>query len=221
MITSPRRPLRPQKTSQTGRTMTSSTHKAPWLLARSAQAAIAVASVAGLFRAVALRERSLHPTDANAFTAARTSLVMGNLMLLAAVLFLVWLVRSRRNAEAMSPDAPLPTAGWTVGAWFVPVANLFVPRRFLLEVGRASSATWTNKRDSALVNTWWAAWVGHALFLGLVGQAAPGSLPVLVVAQGLMFAAAVLAGLVIQRITMLQTSAAERAGEHSTPLAQA
>ncbi|MFE5208318.1 DUF4328 domain-containing protein [Streptomyces sp. NPDC056600] len=202
--------------------MTSTPHKAPWLLARSAQVAIAAAAVADLFRATALRESYLDPTPANDLAAAQASMVMGSLMLLATVLFLTWLVRSRRIAEQVSPDAPLPGAGWTVGAWFVPVANLFVPRRFLLDIGRATSATWTNKRDSALVNNWWAAWIGHALFLAVFGQMAPGSLAVLVVAQVLMFAAAVLAGLMIQRLTTLQSSAATHTtAAPGTPVAQA
>ncbi|WP_448317734.1 DUF4328 domain-containing protein [Streptomyces sp. CO7] len=201
--------------------MTNTPHKAPWLLARSAQAAIAVAAVADLFRATSFRDSHLEPMAASTDTAGRNSLLLGNLMFLAVILFLLWLVRSRRIAEQMSPDAPLPGAGWTVGAWFVPVANFIVPRGFLLQVGRASSPSWT-KRDNALVNAWWAAWVGHALLLGFFAQTSPDSLAVLVVGQVLMFAAAVLAGLMIQRITTLQSSAAcDTAAAPGTPVAQA
>jgi hypothetical protein len=193
--------------------MTTTPHKAPWLLARCAQAAIAAAAVADLFRAVALRESHLHPTAANDLAAARASMILGNLMLLAAILFLLWLVRSRRIAEQVSPDAPLPGPGWTVGVWFVPVVNLFVPLRCVLQIGRASSAAWSGKRDGALVNAWWVTWVGHALLVGSLGQTAPGSLTVLVVAQALMSAAAVLAGLVIQRLTTIQAAASVTAHE--------
>ncbi|OPG06933.1 hypothetical protein B1R27_15210 [Streptomyces sp. GKU 895] len=39
--------------------------KAPWIVARSAQAAIAVATVADVFRAATVRDRYLRPTDAS------------------------------------------------------------------------------------------------------------------------------------------------------------
>ncbi|MEU5254887.1 DUF4328 domain-containing protein [Streptomyces longwoodensis] len=93
---------------------------------------------------------------------------------------------------------------WTVGAWFVPGVNFVVPRRFVLDIGRASSLAWRENRDTALVNLWWAAWVAHALVLMLANRTDPGSMPLLVVAELLMITAAVLLVLVIERVTTLQ-----------------
>ncbi|MFC8364817.1 DUF4328 domain-containing protein [Streptomyces griseorubiginosus] len=101
----------------------------------------------------------------------------------------------------MSPEASLPSRGWTIGAWFIPVVNLFVPRRLVLDIGRASCPAWEQKRGTTLVNLWWAAWVAHAVVLVVAGRAAPGSMAVLVPAETLMLAAAVLLGLVIERVT--------------------
>ncbi|MGW1159205.1 DUF4328 domain-containing protein [Streptomyces sp. NPDC002513] len=200
--------------------MTSTARKAPWILARSAQAAIVAAAVADAFRSAAVRDHYLHHTDASLHKSGFISMIFLYLMNLAIVLFLVWLARSRRNAQELSPQASVPSRGWTIGAWFIPVVNFFVPRRFVLDIGRASSASWEQKRDTTLVNLWWVAWITHAVVLVVGGWVAPGSTAFLVVAEALMIAAAVLLGLVIERITALQ-SAALGATVPVAPLAQA
>ena len=187
--------------------MTSSTPKTPWILARSAQAAVATAAVADVFRAAAVRDHYLHRTDASLHRSGSISMVFVYLMTVTIALFLVWLARARRNAQELSPGASLPSPGWTVGAWFIPLVNLVAPRGIVLAVGRAGSVSWEERRDTTLVNLWWAAWVTHALVLVVTNQVAPGSLALLVVAEALMIAAAALLGLVIQRITALQNSA--------------
>ncbi|WP_371667238.1 DUF4328 domain-containing protein [Streptomyces sp. NBC_00289] len=199
--------------------MTITARKASWVLARSAQAAIAAAAVADAFRAAAVRDHYLHRTDVSLHRSGFISMVFVYLTSLAIVLFLVWLARSRRNAQELSPQASLPSRGWTIGAWFIPVVNFFVPRRFVLDIGRASSASWEPKRDTTLVNLWWGAGITHALLV-MAGRVAPGSMAFLVVAEALMIAAAVLLGLVIERITALQ-SAALGATVPAAPLAQA
>ncbi|MFF4821936.1 DUF4328 domain-containing protein [Streptomyces sp. NPDC001312] len=197
------------------------TRKAPWILARSAQVTIAAAAVADTFRAAAVRDHYLDHADASLHKSGFISMIFIYLMTLAIVLFLVWLARSRRNAQELSPRASVPSRGWTIGAWFIPVVNFFVPRQLVLDIGRASSASWQEKRDTTLVNLWWVAWITHALVLMVVGAwVAPGSMAFLVVAEALMIAAAVLLGLVIERITAVQSSALG-ATVPVAPLAQA
>ncbi|MFC7263986.1 DUF4328 domain-containing protein [Streptomyces lutosisoli] len=187
--------------------MTSTVRRAPWILARSAQAAISAAAVADVFRAAAVRDRYLHRTDASLHKSGFISMIFVYLMTLAIVLFLVWLVQSRRNAQELSPQASVPTRGWTIGAWFIPVVHFFVPRQLVLGIGRAISASWEEKRDTTLVNLWWVAWITHALVLVAASRVAPGSMAFLVVAEVLVIAAAVLVVLVIERITALQSTA--------------
>ncbi|WP_234535706.1 DUF4328 domain-containing protein [Streptomyces shenzhenensis] len=98
------------------------------------------------------------------------------------MVFLVWLAHSRRAAQQLSPEAAVPSPGWMVVAWFIPVVNLVAPRRIVLDIGRAGSASW-EKRETTLVNLWWAAWVAHALLLVVASRVAPGSLACLVVAE--------------------------------------
>ncbi|MGW3917502.1 DUF4328 domain-containing protein [Streptomyces sp. NPDC005070] len=200
----PRARARTSQSSHTGRSSTA--RKAPRTLARCAQTAIGVATVADVFRAVALRDHRLHPSDAS-MNSGSVSRVFVNLMALSIVLFLVWLARTRRNAEQLSPQSPVPTAGWTIGAWFIPVVNLFAPRETVIAIGRASSRSWDAKRDVTLVNLWWGAWIGHGVAVVTATQVAPESMALLVVTEALMIAAGVLLGLVIERITTLQSTA--------------
>lgn len=83
--------------------MTSTAPKAPWILARSAQVAIAVAAVADAFRAAAVRDHYLRHTDASLHKSGFISMIFAYLMSLTIVLFLVWLARSRHNAQELSP----------------------------------------------------------------------------------------------------------------------
>lgn len=199
--------------------MTSTARKAPWILARSAQAAaIGAAAVADAFRATAVRDHYLHPGDEH--RSGFISMIFFYLMTLAIVLFLVWLARARGNAQELSPRASMPSRGRTIGAWFIPVVNFYAPRQCVLSIGRASSAAWEQKRGTVLVNLWWAAWITHMVVVVVGGAVAPGSMAFLVVGEALMIAAAVLLGLVIQRIVALQ-SAAQGATLPVAPLAQA
>lgn len=77
--------------------MTGPTVKAPWILARCAQGAIAVAAVADVFRATSSRARALEDTAAHQDTSGTTWMVFTYVMLGAAVLFLVWFDQSRRQ----------------------------------------------------------------------------------------------------------------------------
>ncbi|MEU8792282.1 DUF4328 domain-containing protein [Streptomyces sp. NPDC048643] len=176
---------------------------APWILARCAQGAIAVAAVADVFRATAYRTRAAHPTAANQDTSGTTSMVFGYLMLAAVVLFLVWFDQSRHNAQVISGDAGLATGAWPVVAWFVPFVNLVLPRRFVLDVLRASAGGRPG-RDEILVNVWWGVWIAHALLATVGQQAAPTSLPLLLLGEVLMIAAGILVIRLIQRVTTLQ-----------------
>ncbi|MEU6071267.1 MULTISPECIES: DUF4328 domain-containing protein [Streptomyces] len=204
--------------------MTGPATKAPWLLARLAQGATALAAVADVFRATALRAHRLHPTDASLSRSGLTSMVFLYLMTAATVLFLVWFSRCRRTAQVLSPGTAAGSGVWAVVAWFVPVVNLWAPRQLVLEVWHARSTGKTDgetakRRNDALLNAWWAAWVGHALTTAGAQLGAGTSLPLLVVSEALELAAAVLAICVIQRITALQ-SAALHTPSSAGPLAQ-
>lgn len=79
-------------------------------------------------------------------------------LLSTAVLFLVWFHRVRVNAEVFDPFGHRKKRGWAVGGWFVPVVNLWFPRRIALDIWDASGP-WDAPRPHGLVNAWWTAWV--------------------------------------------------------------
>ncbi|HWM35575.1 MAG TPA: DUF4328 domain-containing protein, partial [Streptomyces sp.] len=88
------------------------------------------------------------------------------------VLWLMWFWRVRVNAEAFAPGRIRLSSGTAVGAWFIPVCNLFMPKQVINDVWNASNpavAPWyghgprpTSKRG--LVNWWWVLWLLYFCF---------------------------------------------------------
>ncbi|AOR32482.1 hypothetical protein BFF78_16685 [Streptomyces fodineus] len=75
-----------------------------------------------------------------------------------AVVYLCWLWRVRVNAEVFDQSAHSMRRGWTIGAWFCPVVNLWFPRRIVLEAWDAS-VPWGARIRHAPVNAWWTLWI--------------------------------------------------------------
>jgi hypothetical protein len=184
--------------------------KAPWPLARSAQVAVAVAALVDVYRALTLRAHQLDPQGTPLSVSGRVSMAYVYVSMATVVLFLVWFSRCRRNARLLSPKPLAGSPAWAVFAWLIPVVNFWAPRGLVLAVHGASGPGAAEGRDRALVNIWWAAWVGHALVGTVAMQVADGtSLVLLLVAEFLELAAGALAIAVIQRVTARQSAALE------------
>ena len=67
------------------------------------------------------------------------------LFVVSVIFYLMWQHRAVANARAVG-RATRHSPGWGVGWWFVPAANLFVPRRVLRDLWRASGAA--ERRDA-------------------------------------------------------------------------
>jgi hypothetical protein len=98
------------------------------------------------------------------------------LMLLALVAagttFLTWLWRARQNAERLTHVRHRWSRGWTIGAWFVPVMNLWSPRQIVDDVWRTSRPGVPENIDrvdpldhSPLVRGWWYAVLANVVVL--------------------------------------------------------
>ncbi|MEU5580131.1 DUF4328 domain-containing protein [Streptomyces huasconensis] len=108
---------------------------------------------------------------------ANTGIAQTVALLATCVVFLVWFHRVRVNAEVFEPHIHRKKRGWTVWGWFVPVVNLWFPRRIAVDIWDASgtrSATpdgmppldpAAERGPHRLVNVWWALWVAN-LFAG-------------------------------------------------------
>lgn len=92
----------------------------------------------------------------------------GVLLILNIVLFFIWLHRAASNTEALGAKGLESSPGWTVGWFFVPVANLVMPYRAMREVWQASRspAQWSTVRAGPCLLLWW---LIH-LFAGIAGQ---------------------------------------------------
>lgn len=122
----------------------------------------------------------------------------------AVVVFLCWFRRCRLNAERFAPRTHKYSTGFAVGAWFIPGAMWWIPRRVALDIWRASPPA----GGAWLIDAWWVAFLaktvgGVVLELTLPFQYlySPYDAAVAVVA-------AVLAILVIRGITAGQYAAA-------------
>lgn len=91
--------------------------------------------------------------------------------ILSGIVFLMWLHRIVANNRALGAKQLVYTAGWAVGWWFVPFANLVRPVQAVDEAWRAADpAVADSTRDSrrrsgsrGLIAGWWTFWI-----LGLV-----------------------------------------------------
>jgi hypothetical protein len=83
------------------------------------------------------------------------------------ITFLMWFHRAHRNLPSLGSRDLKYSPGWAVGAWFVPILNLFRPYQIMGEIWRGSDPE--NVRldsqyqqyapGSSLVGWWWALWI--------------------------------------------------------------
>ncbi|WP_351235668.1 DUF4328 domain-containing protein [Streptomyces sp. NPDC002133] len=83
--------------------------------------------------------------------------------LLTGIVFLRWLWQMRVNAEALAPGGHRMKRGWTTGAWLVPVACFFLPKRIINDIWAASSPPDRPRRTGVLLTSWWLLFVAAQL----------------------------------------------------------
>ncbi|MFC8423226.1 DUF4328 domain-containing protein [Streptomyces sp. NPDC057236] len=87
--------------------------------------------------------------------------------LLCAVLFITWFFQMRRRTELLAPNWFRKGPGWAIGAWFIPVANLWLPYRIAADMWNACAPLPTEGKSHRLpmwpVNLWWGLFVGTTL----------------------------------------------------------
>ncbi|MER5765558.1 DUF4328 domain-containing protein [Streptomyces sp. NPDC002082] len=144
-------------------------------------------------------------------------LVQGLTTLATIVVFILWFHRVRCNAAVFRPDGFSQSAGWAIGGWFVPIANLFFPYRTARETWDASTQNAPDgsfrSASGAPVVAWWlalvAGWILDVVssyqYGKAVGTAAVRDASSLgAVADLTMVVAAVLAVLFVRKLTAMQ-----------------
>ncbi len=91
--------------------------------------------------------------------------------LMVAVLTVIWWYQAYQAVERTGVPGRKWSSGWAVGGWFIPFANLIIPKLVLNEIDRISGATadggdgWSSRRVAAVVNWWWGCFVTGSLLL--------------------------------------------------------
>ncbi len=77
------------------------------------------------------------------------------------ILFVIWLWRAYSNLESLGVGPRRYGRGWAIGAWFVPVANLFIPKQVVNDSWRAAderapgNPRWAKLPISGVFTAWW------------------------------------------------------------------
>lgn len=137
------------------------------------------------------------------------------MLVVTGIAFIVWFRRAYRNLDAL--DSPRRHGiGWATGAWFVPIVNLFMPKRIADDIWSANEVTTPGapaqsmpRPKAALIYWWWGALiVSYVLGAGAGDTNDPQTAEQALDCNGTFLArdvalmvAAVLAVLVVRRIT--------------------
>jgi hypothetical protein len=85
-------------------------------------------------------------------------------LVVAAVLVMIWLFRFSKALDARGASGRTWSSGWTIGGWFIPLANLVIPRLVVGEMERIANVPYTNEfvgeswkkyRRSSVGDLWW------------------------------------------------------------------
>jgi hypothetical protein len=80
----------------------------------------------------------------------------------AGILILIWIYRASRNLRYLGADGLGYSPGWSVGWYFIPLANLWKPYGAVREIWQASSnpQNWQYEPVPAILSWWWFFWLG-------------------------------------------------------------
>jgi hypothetical protein len=75
--------------------------------------------------------------------------------------FLIWIYRANLNCHGFGAQGMKFSPGWSVGYFFIPIANLYRPYQIMKEIWKVSKnpSNWQNEMESPLVGWWWALWL--------------------------------------------------------------
>jgi hypothetical protein len=146
------------------------------------------------------------------------------LMVATAIMFIRWFYAAYRNTAALEEGGVHFKPGWAIGAWFVPILNLWRPKQIANEIWLASGVEGSGPQpgdSTVLLTRWWILWVVS----GVVGNITARTLFtadslddisdsdfVDVVSIGFSIAAAAFAIAVVQHMTRRQVARARRLG---------
>nr|WP_307819004.1 DUF4328 domain-containing protein [Streptomyces sabulosicollis] len=135
------------------------------------------------------------------------------------VLWLVWFRTAYINSTVLHPGRQRFGSGYAVGAWFIPIAQLWLPKQIANDVWTSSTPPGPGRRSRAVLHWWWTFFVIMFLMFPVNGiseivgdnirEQRP-SVIVSIVDDSIGVLTAVLAIAVVRRITKMQEQRATR-----------
>ena len=125
----------------------------------------------------------------------------------------MWIHRAHANLVAAGIEDLEYTPGWSVGWFFIPIANLFKPFQAMRELWvRSHGIEWDSSQDTpSLLSAWWGTWLGGNILSNVgsriaeSGNATAGGL-LSGVGAALLILAAILLLRIINEVTRAQTA---------------
>ena len=113
---------------------------------------------------------TLSNSEATEFDSAFGTMGMLQLLaiILAAIAFLAWQSRSVDNVPALGGGTPTVTPAWSIGWWFIPIANLFKPYQVVADLYRRMAPV--ERIGAGIVVVWWVVWMVNNLVGQLAGR---------------------------------------------------
>ncbi|MGR3936823.1 protein kinase domain-containing protein [Streptomyces sp. BRA346] len=132
----------------------------------------------GALRDLAEDEGSAAAVDRRAEAVASLDGALGMCVVTLVILWLVWFRRTYVNATALSPGRLRFGSGYAVGAWFIPIALLWIPKQIANDIWTASARPGPGRVPRAALHWWWTGFVlmcFSAPSAGILEVAADGS----------------------------------------------
>ncbi len=109
----------------------------------------------------ASQEMMLAAIEANEERQNIVGLTWGVIFAVSGILILKWIYRASYNVRQLGASGMAFSPGWSVGWYFIPVANLWKPYQAMKEIWEASASPqdWGTQVIPSLLPWWWFLWI--------------------------------------------------------------
>lgn len=115
--------------------------------------------------------------DASDSRQARIGVAQTALLVVGAIFFIRWFYQAYENMIGLGAKDLRFGTGWAIGAWFVPILNLFRPKQIANDIWRASDPEapadlgldWKGRPVPAFLAAWWGAFIFSEVLYRIAG----------------------------------------------------
>jgi len=112
----------------------------------------------GFYKSTELATAAGEASDARTGTLGIIQIIT---LILSGIIILKWIYRANYNARQLGAKGMVFTSGWSIGWYFIPIANMWKPYQAMKEIWKTSSnpQEWKNQSVSSLLPWWWFFWI--------------------------------------------------------------